>query len=266
MISKQMSKIDEIRSLLKNRIQKERGALAAYLMLGYPEYETSVEAMIAVANEGADIIEIGIPFSDPIADGPIIQHAGNVAIANGIRPSDTWDAARHIRKRTKALPLIMTYVNIPMQYGFRKFAHDAYQAGVRGIILPDVPPELFPKELLLLNPIFLASPLTTPTRLKLLVNKTHSFLYVVSNLGITGEQRLFDSRICQLVENITQIDSTLPKLLGFGVHDHRSAKKALDYGTDGVVVGSALLQALGDDGNISNLINIVQDILIGLEK
>ncbi|MFX0093858.1 MAG: tryptophan synthase subunit alpha [Candidatus Hodarchaeota archaeon] len=266
MISKNVLKTDAIRPLLRNRIQNGRGGFAAYLMLGYPDYETSVEAMIAVAKEGADIIEIGIPFSDPIADGPVIQHAGTIAIANGVHPADTWAAARTIRKRTKALPVVMTYANIPMQYGFARFAHDACQAGVRGIILPDVPPELFPEELLVLNPIFLASPLTIPNRLELLVNKTHGFLYIMSNLGITGEQRFYDPRIRYIVNHVNQMDSNLPKLLGFGVHDFKSAQNALACGMDGVIVGSALIQALGDGGDISLLSNVVRDIIRGLKK
>lgn len=253
-----------IRELLEKKINSGIGGFAAYLMLGYPDYETSVESMIEAAKNGADIIEIGIPFSDPIADGPIIQHAGNLAIKNNTQPSDAWKAVREIKKRTKALPLVMTYANIPMQYGFDDFAKDAYQAGVRGIILPDVPPELFPEELESLDPIFLVSPLTQPERLDLLIKKSNGFIYLVSNLGITGEQRSYDRRLIGLIDYIKKVDPNIPKLLGFGIHDKESTNEALRFGMDGVIVGSALIKALGDNGDITKMTSLVQDIAKGL--
>lgn len=254
-----------IRELLEKKIKSGVGGFAAYLMLGYPDYETSIESMVEAAKNGADIIEIGIPFSDPIADGPIIQHAGNVAIKNNVQPSDAWNAVREIRKRTKALPLIMTYANIPMQYGFDNFSKDAYQAGVRGIILPDMPPELYPTELESLDPIFLVSPLTISERLNLLIEKSRGFIYLVSNLGITGEQRSYDQRLIKLIDHIKKVDPNLPKLLGFGIHNKNSTKAALRIGMDGVIVGSALLESLGDNGNIPKMINLVKEITQGLK-
>ena len=254
----------KIRTLLQKRIESGHGCFAAYLTLGYPDLETSIEAMVASAKQGVDIIEIGVPFSDPIADGPIIQYTGNYALQQGNKPYHAWKASTEIRKRTSALPIIMTYANIPFHYGYSKFAKKARESGICGLILPDLPLEYYPLELEMLEPIYLVSTLTKKERLRLLAEATNGFLYLISHLGITGEQQAYDTRLRSIIEESKKIDPSLPVLLGFGVHDEKSARNALDLGTDGIIVGSALLKTLGNNGDIGKLEELVHDINQGL--
>lgn len=254
----------KLRESLNKRIKSGHKCFAAYLTLGYPNLETSIEAMVAVAKQGADIIEIGIPFSDPIADGPIIQYTGNYALQQGIKPYHTWEASSVIKKRTSALPVVMTYANIPFHYGYKQFAKDARKAEINGLILPDLPIEQYPLELEILDPIYLVSPLTKEERLHLLIESTGGFLYVISHLGITGEQQAYDTRLHFVIEKAKKINPLVPLLLGFGVHDKNSARKALNFGIDGIVVGSALLNTLGEKGDIEKLELLMQEINQGL--
>lgn len=249
-----------IRKRLQDNIQKGKKSIATYLMLGYPTLQTSVNAMLELAKFDVDIIEIGFPFSDPIADGPVIQHASTIALQQGVTIENLWDTVSRLSSETNALPLVMTYGNIPYQYGLEKFSKDGRQVGVKGLILPDVPPKYFPQELQALNPIFLASPLTNNNRLQELVNKTTGFLYLVSHLGITGETAQIDSRLIQLIKKIKEIDNTLPKLLGFGISDKYSVRNALNLGSDGIIIGSALIKTLSPKNDFSKLDLLMKEI------
>lgn len=253
-----------IRKKLEENINKGKKSLAAYLMLGYPDLETSRRAMIEVAKLGADIIEIGFPFSDPIADGPTIQEAASIALQQGITMNDLWDTAKMISEKTNAVPLVMTYANIPFQYGYEKFCSKALDSGIQGCIFPDMPPKYLPDELIDLHPIYLSSPLTSDSRLHELVNSTTGFLYLISHLGITGEQSNLDTRLTDLVRKVKEINSDLPVLLGFGISDEASVKRAMEMGVDGVIVGSALIKALGKDGDIQKLQALIQVLQKGL--
>ncbi len=255
-----------IRKRLHDNISKGKKSIATYLMLGYPDLQSSVNAMIELAKFDIDIIEIGFPFSDPIADGPIIQNASNIALQQGVTIENLWDAVRLITSETKALPLVMTYGNIPYQYGFEKFCRYGVEAGVQGIILPDVPPKYYPQQLQELNPIFLASPLTNATRLQELINKTKGFLYVVSHLGITGETAQLDDRLIQLIKKIKEIDNTLPKLLGFGISNKNSVRNALNLGFDGIIIGSALIKTLDVHDDFSKLHLLMEEITAELQN
>ena len=191
-----------IRKRLEENIEEGKKSIATYLMLGYPTLDISVNDMIELAKSGVDIIEIGFPFSDPIADGPTIQHASNVALQHSISIKDLWNTAKIISSQTDSLPLVMTYGNIPFQYGFDKFCTQGIAAGLQGIILPDIPPKHFPDTLHGLHPIFLASPLTNEQRLHELIKNTTGFLYLVSHLGITGQVAEVDLRLRGLVDKV----------------------------------------------------------------
>lgn len=248
-----------IRKRLQENMQSGKKSIATYLMLGYPDLQKSINAMLELTKFDVDIIEIGFPFSDPIADGPVIQHASNVALQQNVTIENLLDTVKMLSE-TNALPIVMTYGNIPYQYGLEKFCKDGVDAGVKGLILPDIPPKYFPQELHALNPIFLASPLTNINRLQELVNKTTGFLYLVSHLGITGETAQLDSRLIQLIKNIQEIDNTLPKLLGFGISDKKSVRNALNLGSDGIIIGSALIKTLGTQDNFSKLDRLMKEI------
>ena len=251
-----------IRKRLEENIQAGKKSIATYLMLGYPTLEISVNAMLELASFGVDIIEIGFPFSDPIADGPTIQHASNVALQQGITLKNLWDTVKIISSQTDSLPLVMTYGNIPFQYGFEKFCSQGIAAGLQGIILPDIPPKHFPDTLRGLQPIFLASPLTHEQRLHELIKQTTGFLYLVSHLGITGQVAETDARLRGLVEKIKIIDNNLPVLLGFGISDKKSVRNALNLGVDGIIVGSALINSLTNQTDFSKFHSVMDQILL----
>ena len=220
-----------IRKRLEENISLGKETLAAYLMLRYPNLETSVKAMLTLANLNVDIIEIYFPFSDPIADGQVIQEAGSVALHQGITINDLWDTAKLISEETNSIPLIMTYANIPFQYGFEKFCQKGLESGLQGVIIPDMPPKYFPDDLVDLHPIYLASPLTSDGRLQELVNSTSGFLYLISHLGITGEKSNLDTRLKSLVDKVKALEAELPVLLGFGISDDKSVKKCNENGS-----------------------------------
>lgn len=242
-----------IRKRLEENIREGKKSMAAYLMLGYPDLKTSIKAMIELTDLGVDIIEIGFPFSDPTADGPVIQAAGATALKQGVTLDDLFNTVHLISKDTNSLPLVMTYGNIPFQYGFDKFIQKGVSSGLQGVIFPDIPPKHFPKELTPLKPIYLASPLTNDQRLEELVNSTTGFLYLVSHLGITGDRSLVDQRLVQLVSKVKKINSDIPVMLGFGISDQNGVTNAMKIGVDGIVVGSALIKAVGKDGNLQKL-------------
>lgn len=242
-----------IRKRLEENINEGKKSMAAYLMLGYPDLKTSTKAMIELTNLGVDIIEIGFPFSDPTADGPVIQAAGATALKKGVTLDDLWDVTNKISKETNSHPLVMTYGNIPFQYGFERFVQKGLSAGLQGVIFPDIPPKHFPKELNQLKPIYLASPLTNDQRLVELVNSTTGFLYLISHLGITGDKSLVDQRLVHLVSKVKKINSDVPVMLGFGISDDKGVANAMKIGVDGVIVGSALIKALGTEGNLQKL-------------
>ena len=234
---------------------------AAYLTLGYPNLDTSIEAMVTLAQAGADIIEVGVPFSDPIADGPIIQNSSTIALRNGVIFDDAWKAVKEIKKRSKAEVLIMTYSNLVIQNGVDEIVIQANKHGLNGLILPDMPLELYPQPLFELNPIFLVSPNTKKDRIEKLAKTTGPFLYVTSQLNVTGKNNNFDTRLRQILSDVEAQEKFLPKLLGFGVSNSNDVEKAKELGADGVVIGSALIQALSRKHSISDLESLFTSIL-----
>lgn len=183
-----MNRIDETFARLKNK----RAALMPYLPLGYPTPGASVELMRAAQDAGADLLELGIPFSDPLADGPVIQQATQVALQNGMDLKKCLDMVQAARARGVKIPLaLMGYYNPLLQYNLKKFARAASEAGADGVIVPDLPiEEAAPLDEALneqgLDLIFLAAPTSTPERLARIGNATRGFLYLVSVTGVTG--------------------------------------------------------------------------------
>ena len=225
-----------------------RAALMTFTMTGDPDYETSLAIVKALPKAGADLIELGMPFTDPMADGPAIQAAGVRALKGGQRLTKTLALVREFRKGDNTTPiLLMGYYNPIYIYGVDRFIADAKEAGVDGLIVVDLPPEE-DEELCLptlkagLNFIRLATPTTDEKRLPVVLNNTSGFVYYVSITGITGSTTPDASRVAAAVKRIKR-HTKLPVAVGFGVKTAEQAR-AIAGGADGVVVGSALVDAL----------------------
>jgi tryptophan synthase alpha chain len=239
------TRIDRRFSALKD---EGRAALVTFTMAGDPDYATSLAVAKALPKAGADVIELGMPFTDPMADGPAIQAAGVRALAAGQTMIKTLELAREFRKDDGATPIVlMGYYNPIYIYGVDKFLSDAKAAGVDGLIVVDLPPEE-DEELCLpalkagLNFVRLATPTTDDKRLPAVLNNTSGFVYYVSITGITGAAAPDAGKVGQAVTRIKR-HTKLPVAVGFGVRDAASAR-AIAAGADGVVVGSALVETL----------------------
>ncbi len=228
--------------------QEGRAALVTFTMAGDPDYETSLAIAKALPKAGADVIELGMPFTDPMADGPAIQAAGVRALKSGQRMTKTLELVREFRKTDDATPIVlMGYYNPIYIYGVDRFLMDAKAAGVDGLIVVDLPPEeddelCLPTLKAGLNFIRLATPTTDDKRLPAVLNNTSGFVYYVSITGITGAAAPDAGKVSAAVARIKR-HTKLPVAVGFGVRTAEQAR-AIAENADGVVVGSALVDAL----------------------
>ena len=225
-----------------------RAALVTFTMAGDPDYDTSLAIAKALPKAGADVIELGMPFTDPMADGPAIQAAGLRALASGQRMTKTLDLVREFRQGDDETPIVlMGYYNPIYIYGVDKFLVDAKAAGVDGLIVVDLPPEedeelCIPALKAGLNFVRLATPTTDDRRLPVVLTNTSGFVYYVSITGITGAAAPDASKVAAAVTRIKR-HTELPVAVGFGVRTAEQAR-GIAENADGVVVGSALVEAL----------------------
>lgn len=231
-------------------VRKEH-LLICYAVAGYPDIKTTKEIVSAMIESGADIIEIGLPFSDPIADGPIIQEASFIALTHGIIPDKALEIVKDIRKEFPNTPIVaMTYSNILYKAGFSKFMRKAKKSGIDGFILPDMPFEESDKYIneasrLNLATIFLASPNTNEERLRSIASRSSGFLYLVSVYGTTGIRKTFEDSTAQYVKNTKKIiGSSIPIAVGFGISNPSHVKFMINAGADAVIVASAIINIM----------------------
>lgn len=227
--------------------------LVAYVMAGYPDRAGSLAALEAVARGGAGVIELGVPYGDAVADGPVIVEAGKVALGNGFGLAETIAlAGEFMEAHSDAPPIaLMTYLNPMMRLGFPRVAALAAEARVSGFIVPDLPPDspmadrwLAASEPLGIDTVFLAAPTSTPARLEALGARSRGFVYVVSSLGVTGERDELAAGLPGLVARVRE-HTTLPVAVGFGVGTAEQAAEVAKI-ADGVVVGSAIVRRQGE--------------------
>jgi tryptophan synthase alpha chain len=242
--------VTAIRAAFKAARAAGRPALMPYFTAGYPDGATSEEILLAIAGAGADLIEIGVPFSDPLADGPIIQHAGQVALDNGMTAARCLQLVARLRDRGATLPLIaMGYANPVLAYGTERYIEDAAAAGVDGLIVPDLPPEEAGEIEAAagacgLALIYLAAPTSTPERLAEIARRTTGFLYLVSLTGVTGERTSLPAGLADSVAR-ARAAASVPVAVGFGIARPDQAA-AVGRMADGVIVGSALIRTVAD--------------------
>jgi tryptophan synthase alpha chain len=230
------------------RAEGRRAALMPYLMAGYPDLERSREIARAYVDGGADLIELGIPFSDPLADGPVIHEAGVAALATGVRVDDALSVVRDVAERVPVV--VMCYANIILARGLERFADMLLAVGASGLIVPDLPLEEAPATLDALDARGLALvPLVAPTtpdeRLALIGERARGFLYTVSVTGTTGERAANDGGLPGVLAR-ARAHTDVPVAVGFGIGTPEQAAAAADAGADGVIIGSRLVRAAAE--------------------
>ena len=270
MISQESNRIEKKFNELK--LKKQKG-LICYVVGGYPDPISSEKIIISLVEGGADFIEIGIPFSDPIADGPMIQEASFRALQNGITPDICLNLIRKIRKTYPLLPiLIMTYSNILQKRGFKYFMEEAKDAGTDGFILPDMTIEeskdyaYYSKKLGLAS-VFLVAPNTSDIRIKKTLKVSTGFVYLVSVFGITGMRNSFNNYTLAAIKKIKKLSANNNNIsVGFGISTPNHVKLMSNNGADAVIVGSAIIQMVNryKDNNI-NLQNRLKKYVTSLK-
>jgi tryptophan synthase alpha chain len=234
--------------------QEGRKAFVAFVTAGDPSLQRTVEVALDLEQAGVDVLELGVPFSDPLADGPVIQRASERALANGTTLAAVLGVVREIRRRSE-LPLVLfSYVNPLLRYGLPRLAKEAREAGVDGVLVTDLPPEEAREWLPIardadLDTVFLAAPTSSPERLRRAAEASRGFVYAVSRTGVTGEREALSEDACPLVARLREM-SDQPVALGFGVSTPEHVAQAAAV-ADGVVVGSALVRALEQEPEAS---------------
>ena len=240
-----MSKIQDKFKELKSKNEK---ALISYIMTGFPNENTTLSIVKGLVKGGADIIELGFPFSDPIADGPVIQNASTVSLNKGAKIEKFFRLVKKIRKDTDVPLVLMTYTNVLYTHGYTKFMSRAKSAGIDGLILPDMSIEESDEYLKSakknnLDTIFLVSPNTKNERLKKIARVSSGFLYLVAVFGTTGVQTKIHKYTIDAIKNTKKIvGKNLPVGIGFGISTSDDVKKYISAGVDAVIVGSANLK------------------------
>ena len=231
---------------------ERRAAFLPYFPIGYPTYAESLDAIASMAAEGVDGFEIGIPFSDPLADGPVVQAAGQIALANGTTVRTCIDAVAELRARGVIQPmLLMGYINPLIAYGLERFVADAKAAGANGFIVPDLPPdeggalaEICAREGMAL--VFFLAPTSNRERIALVSRRATGFIYVVSLKGTTGVRAELPPGLTEFIARLRAEGGDVPLVMGFGISTPDQARRMTGL-VDGFIVGSALVTA-GRDG------------------
>ena len=240
-----------------NRIEaafQNKPIFMPYFPLGYPDLETSINVIEALAKHGADLIEVGLSFSDPLADGPVIQKATQIALEKGITVKKSLEAIRELRNRGVDIPLVlMGYYNPMLAYGLDKFICDAIDAGADGFIIPDLPMEETDEFSSVLNGavrqgegfplIQMLAPTTSSERMESIARNAKGFIYLVSVIGVTGERKSISEGLSELIQQVRE-HTSVPVCVGFGIGTPEQAKQVGAL-ADGVIVGTACVKIIG---------------------
>ena len=261
-----MKRIEKTFSALREKSEK---ALVLFLTAGDPDIETTETLVPILAEAGADIIELGFPFSDPMADGPTIQASSERALKGGVTLAGVLESVRKIRSKTDVPVVLMGYYNPVLSYGLERFSRDAAQAGVDGLLIVDLPPEEASELRAFLKQngidfITLVAPTTPGDRAEKLAQEGEGFLYYVSMTGVTGSRDIDTTDIKEDVERLKGF-SSLPVAVGFGISTSADVRSVAAF-ADGVVVGSALVKIIAENGHSSELPEKVASFARDLKK
>jgi len=240
-----LSKVDEKFNELKNN---KKLALMPFIMAGDPNIEITAQILLKLQENGADLIELGIPYSDPLADGPIIQVAASRALMSGTTPRNVITLLESIKNKLNIPIILFSYLNPLLCFGFEQFCEMASKAGVSGLIIPDLPlEEAYKFSKIVSNHsmdlILLVAPTTPLERMKQISNHTKGFTYLVSVTGVTGERTKMENRVEELIAKLKDIN-TNPIAVGFGISTPEHVNKVRKWGADGVIIGSAFVKRI----------------------
>lgn len=252
-----------------NRIDKlfeqKKDVLNIYFTAGYPEVADTLKVAQALEGAGADLLEIGMPFSDPIADGPTIQQSSAQALSHGMSIALLLDQLKELRSNVEIPVLLMGYINPILQYGIDRFVKQASEVGVDGLIVPDLPmqeylddyKEKFAKHGI--HNIFLISPNTSENRIKVIDQESNGFIYMVSSSSITGAKSKESEGQIAYYKRIADMGLRNPRLIGFGISNHETFANACKY-ADGAIIGSAFIEQLKDDPSREGITKFIKGI------
>jgi len=252
--------VSEIRAIFNRSGHK---ALITYITVGYPSIETTLEIVPVIAASGCDLVELGIPFSDPLADGTTIQHASYQALKQGITPELCLKVASKLRAKVDIPLVFMTYYNPVFSYGLTTFCRDCASAGISGLIIPDLPPEEGTELESIslkhnLDLIYLLAPTSTGERIDMVAARSRGFIYLVSMTGVTGSRDRLPGGLESFVSRVRQRTS-LPLCVGFGISNLTQARRVAKV-ADGVIVGSRLIQLLEEKDAPSKVRTFVRSL------
>lgn len=243
----------------------------AFLTLGYPNLQATEKLIEGFAARGVDLIELGFPFSDPLADGPTIQYASEAALRRGVTMGDAFRVVRNVRKKGVKIPIFFfSYLNPIFHWGEERFPARLKKEGFNGLIVPDCPPD---EEKLLwrsakkagIHPVFLVAPTTTPERMRKIFARSEGFIYYVSLRGVTGARKALAGDLKKNLGKLRRLGNT-PVLVGFGVSSPEQVKK-LSRHSDGVIVGSAIVDRLcKSGGRLGPVFSFVESLVRSLHK
>jgi tryptophan synthase alpha chain len=227
-------------------------ALIPFITAGDPDLATTAQALIALDRAGADIIELGVPYSDPLADGPVIQAAATRALNAGVKLADVLAVVAKVSPEIKAPIILFTYYNPILNLGIPEFLRRIVAAGVKGLVVPDLPLEesttlLEPASLMGIEVIMLVAPTSPPDRMKAIAASAQGFVYLVSVTGVTGMREGMGSNVAGILNQLRSLTNK-PIAVGFGISDPVQAKQIKELGADGVIVGSAMVKKLAAEG------------------
>lgn len=264
---------------MKNRLiekirqakQDQRKLFAAFLTLGFPNLKTTEKLIEGFAEKGVDLIELGFPFSDPLADGPTIQFSSEAALRKGVRMSDAFQIVKNLRKKGVDIPILFfSYLNPIYRFGLERFPRFLKKAGFDGLIVPDCPPEEDPAlwkacRRAGVASVFLAAPTTVPGRMRKIFARSQGFLYYVSLRGVTGARRVLPKDLAHHLRRINRFGRK-PVLIGFGVSSPGQVR-TLSRGGDGVIVGSAIVERIRrSGGKIKPVLSFVKSLVRALRN
>jgi tryptophan synthase alpha chain len=256
---------------MNNRInklfqEKKEQVLSVYFTAGYPNLEDTVPTIQELVKNGVDLIEIGMPFSDPVADGPVIQHSSLIALQNGMSIRKLFDQLKDIRKTIDIPLILMGYINPVLQYGVEDFCLKCKEIGIDGLIIPDLPMDVYQEEFKAvfeasnLHNIFLITPQTSDERLKLIDEVSSGFIYMVSSNATTGAKSSVSDIQNEYFERINSSGLKNPRMIGFGISNAETFANACKF-ANGAIIGSAFVKALDGNGtinqNVSDFINSI---------
>jgi len=241
--------------------QKKENILSVYFTAGFPKPNDTVPILESLQKYGVDMAEIGIPFSDPLADGPVIQNSSQIALKNGMNLKKLFSQLANIRASVHIPLVMMGYLNPIMQFGFENFCSECKKVGVDGMIIPDLPMDVYLTEYREivekngLDFIFLITPETSEERIRQIDEHTHGFIYMVSSAGVTGTQNSFDHHI-DYFNRINSMHLKNPRLIGFGISNKLTRETASRY-SSGVIIGSAFIKALQESSDVESAVKFL---------